>query len=91
MQHVLGAGPALTHSHPDLGADSDECAFASGIVGNHVRVHPCSRRVRVGGQRWNLAVGSTDGGPDAGTSEDLDDSTVGSRCPRRCPDPGSNL
>jgi hypothetical protein len=68
---------ALIRGHHDLVADGDERDVAGGVVGDHVRVHPCSRRVRVGGQRRNLAVGSTDDDSDAGASEGLDDSTVG--------------
>jgi hypothetical protein len=67
---------ALIHGHHDLVANGDERDVAGGVVGDHVRVHPSSRGVRIGGQRRNLAVGSTDDDSDAGSSKGLDDSTV---------------
>lgn len=68
---------ALIVGEKDLVADVDEVDVAGRVEGEDIRVHPLSRRVRIGGEGRDVAVGCADGDCDSGAGEGLDDGRVG--------------
>lgn len=60
-----------------LVTDGDEGNVAGLVVRQHVRVHPLSRRVGIGGQARNVAVRGADDDSDAGIGQGFDDPGIG--------------
>lgn len=75
-RHELRREARIRQRH-HLVADSDDDDLASRVVGQHIRVHPIAREIRVGGERRNIAVGGADHYSDAGVRQRLDDRRVG--------------